>query len=242
MRVALCLSGQPRSFVRGYDYHKKNLLDHYDVDVFMHTWPNYTTNPYAQILNLYKDGGKHVQILANVDPYMEDREAFAKKINELYTRVPNSEFPAINTWLMWYSIHESIEQAYLHDDYDVIVRSRFDYALNIRPPLELTVVNRVYVPSDRMTQNHDFCADMFAWGTPNVMMKYAQTFDNLYNHYEAGVTMIGEDMLARQLKEHGLVGKNMVYVEMQNPFPPGPYNGNWHSLIRDDFTDWNQLR
>ena len=38
MRIALCLSGQPRSFEKGYEYHKKNLLDHHDVDTFIHTW------------------------------------------------------------------------------------------------------------------------------------------------------------------------------------------------------------
>ena len=38
MKIALCLSGQARSFEQGYEYYKKNLLDHYDVDVFIHTW------------------------------------------------------------------------------------------------------------------------------------------------------------------------------------------------------------
>ena len=38
MKIALCLSGQARSYEKGYEYHKKNLLDHYDVDVFYHTW------------------------------------------------------------------------------------------------------------------------------------------------------------------------------------------------------------
>ncbi len=38
MKIALCLSGQPRCVKQGYEYHKKNLLDHYDVDVFCHVW------------------------------------------------------------------------------------------------------------------------------------------------------------------------------------------------------------
>ena len=38
MKIALCFSGQPRSYEKGYEYYKKNLLDHYDVDVFIHTW------------------------------------------------------------------------------------------------------------------------------------------------------------------------------------------------------------
>ncbi len=32
MKIALCFSGQARSFEKGYEYYKRNLLDHYDVD------------------------------------------------------------------------------------------------------------------------------------------------------------------------------------------------------------------
>ena len=38
MKIALCFSGQVRSFEKGYDYYKRNLLDHYDVDVYIHGW------------------------------------------------------------------------------------------------------------------------------------------------------------------------------------------------------------
>ncbi len=38
MKIALCFSGQARSFDKGYDFYKQNLLDHYDVDVYIHSW------------------------------------------------------------------------------------------------------------------------------------------------------------------------------------------------------------
>ena len=38
MKVALCLSGQPRVIEVGYQKLKAALLDHNDVDVFVHTW------------------------------------------------------------------------------------------------------------------------------------------------------------------------------------------------------------
>jgi hypothetical protein len=40
------------------------------------------------------------------------------------------------------------------------------------------------------------------------------------------------------LHEHNLHGENLVYVNMNNPFPPGEHNGTWHSLIRDDYAQW----
>ena len=38
MKVALCLSGQPRVIEGGYQKLKSALLDYNDVDVFVHTW------------------------------------------------------------------------------------------------------------------------------------------------------------------------------------------------------------
>jgi len=234
-KVALCLSGQPRSYKKGYEYHKRNLLDHFDVDVFMHSWNDIGEETKADLVNLYGSDNRKVE-----SSFGLLGEHLLSAIDEFYSRIPNPQFPARNTYRMFYSIRESKPDRM--DNYDVIIRSRYDYALNVKLPLQETKVGKIYVPSDRMTPAHDFCADMFAFGTPKVMRSYMDTFYNLKKHYENGVTMIGEDMLAAQLKHHGLIGENMVYVNMANPFPPGKYNGNWHSLIREDFTDWNKLR
>ena len=52
MKIALCFSGQPRSFRAGYEYYKKNLLDHYDVDVYIHAWK--MPNGGNDLVELYK--------------------------------------------------------------------------------------------------------------------------------------------------------------------------------------------
>lgn len=234
-KVALCLSGQPRSYKKGYEYHKRNLLDHYDVDVFMHSWNDIGEGTKTDLIETYGSYGNNVY-----SRFTEMTQEFQKSVDKNYPRIPNSQFPARNTYMMFDSIFESMPENM--QGYDVIVRSRFDYALNVKLPLQETKVGKVYVPSDRMTPTHDFCADMFAFGTPKVMRAYMTTRLSLRQFYDNGVTMIGEDMLAAQLKHHGLIGENMVYCNMNNPFPPGKYNGNWHSLIREDFTDWNKLR
>jgi len=232
LKVALVLSGQPRSFRKGFEYHKKNLLDRFDVDVYTHSWKTIPIETQLEIAELYKP------IYASFSDIYEDMETISRR----FQRLPNSQFPAINTYRMFFSLYESFNLIRKHD-YDIVVRSRFDFALNIIPPLHETRVNTVYVPSDRMTEAHDFCADMFAWGTYNVMKKYTSVFANMeYLYKKYNLTYIGEDLLAAQLKEEGLTGPNMAYVNMNNPFPPGDFNGNWHSLIRDDFRDWNKER
>ena len=38
MKIAICLSGQPRYLEYGYFFIKKFILDKYSVDTFIHTW------------------------------------------------------------------------------------------------------------------------------------------------------------------------------------------------------------
>jgi len=69
------------------------------------------------------------------------------------------------------------------------------------------------------------------------MMDYMSTYANIDKYYEAGNQFIGEDMMRANLHEHNLW---VTYVNMNNPFPPGNYNGSWHSLIRDDIEQWTK--
>ena len=46
------------------------------------------------------------------------------------------------------------------------------------------------------------------------------------------------DMMSENWKQKGLVGENLVYCNVNHPFPPGQYNGTWHSLVREDFEQW----
>jgi hypothetical protein len=62
----------------------------------------------------------------------------------------------------------------------------------------------------------------------------------MMDHYytDLNTVYIGENLMQANLHEHNLHGENLVYVDMNNPFPPGKHNGTWHSLIRDDYEQW----
>ena len=91
-----------------------------------------------------------------------------------------------------------------------------------------------------MTPNRDFGNDQFAFSSQQNMMEYMSTFKYLDEFYEEGVQMIGEEMMRANLYRSHLTGENLVYVDMKHHFPPGPRNGNWHSLIRDDVEEWTK--
>ena len=72
MKVAVCISGQPRNYKKGFSELKKWFLDKYDCDVYIHTWYDtkaifetghdylekktysFTHEDYSNILELYK--------------------------------------------------------------------------------------------------------------------------------------------------------------------------------------------
>jgi hypothetical protein len=89
-----------------------------------------------------------------------------------------------------------------------------------------------------MTPERDFGNDQFAFSSSRNMDKYCNVFNRIDEFYDIGVTMIGEEMMSMNWKTTGLTGENLVYCNMNHPFPPGPHNGTWHSLVRDDFEKW----
>lgn len=234
-KMALCISGQPRSYKIGFEYIKKNLLDHYDVDVFYHSWLKQdidSNNIFAEIKQLYNPKSYSVEkTLANV-------------FDDKYLRIPNEKFPAYFTVSAFYSIYKANNLKMLFEKknnffYDWVIRIRFDYALNAIPDFSLLEKNKVYIPNCRMVPERNFGNDQFAMGSSKVIDMYSETYLNLDEFYNKGTVMIGEDMLRENLTKHNLIGENLVYVDMNNPFPPGKHNGTWHSLIRDDYENWS---
>jgi hypothetical protein len=247
MKIAVCISGQPRSIKAGYAFLKKNMLDYqkmkqHKVDVFLHSWAD-----------------KHSidnRDFSHFDMYAADTGIRGAKlstplnkenITKKFPNIDNPAYPAYNTYSMWYSVAEAnnLKREYELSngmEYDVVVRTRFDFALNRVFDFETYDLNKIHVPNCRMVPGNNFCSDMFAFGSSKVMNLYSNTFSNIEYFYDRGITMNGEHMLSANLQVYNLVGPNLVYVDMNNPFPPGKYNGNRHSIIRDDFQQWNDLR
>jgi len=234
MKIALCLSGQARSFKQGYEYYKKNLLDHYDVDVFIHTWE---FDEWEEYVNLYDP------VEFKMDPPVT--KELGKTIDETYVRTPNAaKFPPRFTYAMLSSMNHcssllSKHVFVTHKNYDWVIRSRSDYALNVKIPFDNLDSSKLYIPNCRMVPERDFGNDQFAFSSFKNMLKYMSTFMNMDHYYhDLGAVYIGENLMQANLRENNLVGENLVYVNMNNPFPPGLHNGTWHSLIRDDYERW----
>ena len=231
MKIAVCISGQPRAYAQGYEYMKHNLLDKYDCDIFIHTWHN----------KVYRSGDV-IELYKPVD-FLVENTLSKSFYDSKFTNTPNAAgWSPHATVSMFYSMFQSLflktKHELLFSKYDWIVKTRFDYAINGVIPFEQLDKNKLYIPNCRMTPMRDFGNDQFAFGSNMIMTDYMSTYLYMNEYYEAGCAMIGEDMMSANLHRHGLIGENLVYVDMKNPFPPGPYNGTPHSLIRDDMELW----
>jgi hypothetical protein len=234
MKIALCLSGQARCVKQGYEFVKKNLLDGNDVTVFCHVWES----PEVIDIELYKPEALMIE-----KPLTNDLSK--------YTNVPPPQpnwkvkDPARAAWNLMYSLKVANELKNVYEEehnmkFDWVIRSRYDFALNTPIPFAELDNTKLYVPNCRMTPARDFGNDQFAFSSSENMDKYADGFNHIEKHYDNGTIMIGEEMMAANWREKGLVGENLVYFNPNHPFPPGPYNGTWHSLIREDFDQWQK--
>lgn len=236
MKIALCLSGQARSFREGHKFLDENLFQGNDVDVFVHTWSDIDDKDFQELDYLYDP----VEITTT---RRFDEHAFKDY------KVVDERWPASNTFHMWYSVFLANQLKKEHElfegiTYDVVIRSRFDFALNTKLTLPIDG-DKLYVPNDLIKgyiePNQLGANDQFAYGSSHVMDLYSSTFWNIERAYRLGCPINGEDVMSANLQLTGLAG-NIVYIDMNHPFPPGKYNSTPHSLIRDDFKEWNKLR
>jgi len=235
MKIALCLSGQPRCFDQGFVFHYHNIIKHNNVDVFCHVWKFEDVD---KLIELYKPKAIIVDDMINPD--------LSK-----YTRVPaptpnwKVKNPALSTYAQLYAIDKvfSLKRQYEIENnfkYDWAIRSRYDFAVNFKIPFVELNKKYLYIPNCRMTIERDFGNDQFAFSSSENMDMYSDTFNQLDRFYDNGTIMIGEEMMSANWKEKKLVGENLIYFDPNHIFPPGPYNGTPHSLLRDDFDLWQK--
>jgi len=230
VRIALCLSGQPRGLLKASEYVKRNLLSRedvdYDVDVFCHTW----------------DDGSLVEKVYLPTHLGVTQSSFMKIGGDYNTRDPVNH-PARNTFCFYYSLY-CADMFRRHEEqnggftYDVVIRSRYDYA--IARPLVFSEFNLDYLwtPQVKITMPSGFlCTDQFAFSNSSNMSIYSEVYPNMMNYHDTGTIVNGEDMLARHLRE-SQISDRVSYIDMWDPFIGGRYNYGPHSLVRDDMQDW----
>ena len=236
MKIALCLSGQPRMWEEGYKYHYKNILKDNDVTVFFHTWTKDDMSFYQRMIDLYEP-----ELSIAEDPLDDDLSKYTR------TPPPSPNWKVkdgrMSTFAQLYAIQgcNQLKTEYELENnmtFDWVVRSRFDFAINAKIPFDELDNSKLYIPNCRMVPTRDFGNDQFAFSSSKNMDNYAECYNHIDEFYDSGVQYMCEDFMSANWKKYGMVGENLVYCDINHPFPPGEYNGTPHSLIREDFEQW----
>lgn len=224
MRIALCISGHLRNYIKITDIFSKNILKPLkrmgDVDVFLSTWDTY--NPVSSwAAQKYHPElcSKKVDVREMIDIYNPKSylvENYEKIKNKFLLKNFSDKLPPVGalyyyegiltTIPMWWRIYccnmlKTKEEDQNNFKYDIVVRARPDWYSKTEFRFEKAPIKGViYLPN----VTEDLAGDYFALGDSEAMDKYSNLFfylnEVLSNNFDFG----GERMLRFYLKIPGI--------------------------------------
>lgn len=223
MKVALLLTGHARDYEASYEGTKKNLLDLYDVDVYISTWnvdnrgrlvpgPNWPApTPFnvQHLIDLYKPHRIHIEDhdqfyknrFPNIDITSSTRPDDIFKVNSFAIELGTFWIERLRD--QWYMVKKAWEIIDNPEQYDVILRMRFDTYLD---GINLDIGKDNLVTPDRKVDGWErgSVCNLMAYGPPKHMEKYCKTGDHLESMYINDNSPIhhSDEILGIYLKKH----------------------------------------
>lgn len=234
MKLALCLSGQPRSHKLAYQYIRHNLLNSNDVDVFIHTWKPEDPEEFGRLFS---------ELYRNYQPKdIELEHKLPEHVGE-NMHVPNLSHPAYGCLSMFYSIYKSNNLRKQYElstgtKYDFVIRSRFDFALNVSINYRTLKRDRIYISKD-VEDGDSLFNDQFAISSPEIMDLYSSTYLTANHLYQTGTELCAHALLEKMMDSFSVPVER---IDLDHPFIDGMFNKGRHSLIREDMQNWVDIK
>lgn len=186
MKIALCFSGQPRNYKKGYEA-QRWIIEEYGADVFFHTILDKNGYQANTINKTYPCDPKIIEKLINL-----------YKPKTYYTDLPfeyntkrhsKSGYPLDATLAMYNSIHRSTQLAMLdaytlNFQYDVIIRTRFDLSVKFHPEELLEDHINVFEWEYKHLQKYGI-NDQFAIGNSSNMKIYSEMYFHILDYLDS---------------------------------------------------------
>lgn len=206
LKTALCISGHLRTFESNYKSVKDNILDKMDCDVFIHTWDTLGLSYRFTDSNLYTAETKKMvdtiyQLYTPKKLVIEKSKPFHVTPIMHKQLLDHRDIPGILS--MYYKIEEcnKIKKEYEDEHnfkYDCVVRFRGDLWVEQPIPVYDNInLNHVFLP---IYGNFSGACDQFAYGSSEVMDKYASLYSNIEKYLHAGAPMHPERILLFHLE------------------------------------------
>lgn len=172
-RIAVCISGEPRTF-KACHQSLAAFLSEYDIDYYIHCWSDQYTH---ELVDFYPDA--YINTEDRPDFHTLELDGLTKLGVKDFGDEIKVPYANPNLYPMWYSVKKAfnlIEKSGKYPaDYKFIVRTRFDNFFPKRLGIDPTLQNAIYV--DPNYGGYGGFGDQFAIGTPQAMAKYSQLFD-----------------------------------------------------------------
>ncbi len=214
MKIAICISGQPRNVERAFPSIEKNLLSLNEVDVFVHTWFDLKESGTE-----YVNAGGHVastpvpsniinriaQLYDPIDMIQEPQIEFDEKnYNE-------RKYPGITPFFSISQRYSILKSQWLRGvyekaksfTYDAVIRLRFDFDLQV--PIGVSTFDLNVLNTPNRCPHPGGIDDTFAIGSSAIMDVYADLYnqlDTIYN--DDNIPFCDELLLGHHLKKNGV--------------------------------------
>lgn len=208
MKIALCLSGQPRSIDSGFNCLNESILKYNDVDVFIHTWfdeNNLSTN---SVIPGREGNRLDPNAIEKLEQYYKPKKILVDKPKFWNEKYEFTDLCFVKAWTwalevasgldsakdyicntansMFYSIMMSnkIKNEYAIDngiEYDLVIRNRIDFSPHVILKFDEMFTKEFeddVLIYHDLYQPDDMIADWFAMGRTNAMNVYS----DVYNH------------------------------------------------------------
>jgi hypothetical protein len=182
MKIAICISGQPRNFKQSYISLKKYILDKYNCDIYFHSWkaPKFESTNFGRGNRQYHLNENDYDEL--IELYRPKKYIFEAPIVFDATGItcPIWRQPLNNSLSMFYSIYKSSQL--VEGEYDYIVRTRFDIdysKFNLELPQEGIILPEWN--TDFRVKDKGYY-DVFAIGRQRDMITYSEVFSNVISY------------------------------------------------------------
>lgn len=220
MKLAVCLSGQPRLFKKGFKSLNEHILSKYNCDVFVFTWDNKIGNVNKNQSFRYADEGSFGEYLTLYSPKSSKIENFSQEKEDYFIKKEQEygvfrEDNFVRRYLaMLYGIFEVNNLA---NQYSRTFGIDYDYVLRCRPDVEYGNFelrkSSLVIDGFGNGMGAGQPGDIFAYGTPERMTEYAELHllvDKYF--YEDKIIPNTEIILAHHLKSSRIVHETCNHV------------------------------
>jgi hypothetical protein len=209
MRVALCISGMPRSFKRCVDQLRRNFLDIYQPDIFISTWRSELRD------ETFPESDTAEELIELLQPKKFDIEIFNKARQESFETNPFKSFSdqagrSVSRMIpMYYKVFLADTHRFIYErenkiQYDVVVRARSDLLFQAPVALEVVPPNVVAFPIKNSTSHVN---DQFWYSSPETATQLAGLYYAIPDLWYSGVLIHGEALLYAYVVAKGMVIK-----------------------------------